>query len=170
MEKSGSVDEFFGDQSSESGSDRNDEGFHKEAISNPFGNAAGHDFNSQEASIKTLSYLDGFDETKEEKLQDGFGDGYKQAFGDAFRIGQRLGSLSAIVAVAESQMMRQDLQQSENVDSINNLYQAAVLIRQFLTNEILIGSSDKEFDGYSDALENLSALLQGFELTDDVAE
>ena len=170
MEKSGSVDEFFGDQSSESDSDRNDEGARKEAVSNAFGTAAGHDYQSQESSIKTLSYLDGFDETKEEKLQDGICDGYKQAFGDAFRIGQRLGSLSAIVAVADSQMLRQDLQHSKNEDSINNLYEAAELIRQFLTDEILIGSSYNEADGYADALANLSALLQGFDLTDDVAE
>jgi hypothetical protein len=169
MEKSGSVDEFFGDQSSESGSDRNDEAARKEAVSNPFGTAAGHDYQSQESSIKTLSYLDGFDESKDEKLQDGFCDGYKQAFGDAFRIGQRLGSLSAIVAVAESQRLRQDLQQSKNDVSKNNLHEAAVLIRQFLTNEILIGSSDKEADGYADALANLSARLEGIDLIDDVA-
>ncbi|KAL3780525.1 hypothetical protein HJC23_004512 [Cyclotella cryptica] len=169
MEKSGSVDEFFGDQSSESGSDWNDEAANKDAISSPFRNAAGREYHSQESSIKTLSYLDGFDETKEEKLQDGFCNGYKQTFGDAFRIGQRLGSLSAIVAASESKTLSQDLLQSTSENSMNNMNEAAVLIRQFLTNEILIDNSDKEADGYADALANLSARLERFDLTDDLA-
>ena len=169
MEDSGSVDEFFGDQSSDSGSDWQAEAAHKDVTSSPFRTTAERDYTAQESSIKTLSYLDGFDETKEEKLQDGFCDGYKQTFGDAFRIGQRLGSLSAIVAVAESLTLRQELQKSENDKSMINLKEAAALIRQFLTNEILIGSSDKEADGYSDALADLSARLDGCDLTDDDA-
>ena len=58
-----SVDEFFGDQSSEPDtSDLN------HAYSETSNGAAAHEYRSRESSIKTLSYLDGFDETKEEKV------------------------------------------------------------------------------------------------------
>ena len=65
-----SADEFFGDQSSESDTpDRN------QAYSETMNGAAAHKYRSHESSIKTLSYLDGFDENKEDKMQDGFCDG-----------------------------------------------------------------------------------------------
>ena len=81
-------DEFFG---------RDDDD--DDTPSDAFGKVASHEFRSREASITKLSYLDGYDETKEEKLQEGFSQGYRQSFNDAFRIGCRLGSLCAKVAL-----------------------------------------------------------------------
>mmetsp|Transcript_28500 Transcript_28500/g.59402 ORF Transcript_28500/g.59402 Transcript_28500/m.59402 type:complete len:157 (+) Transcript_28500:134-604(+) len=119
-----SDDEFFGDQSSESdficGAYQVDgnEGIRGETPSDPFGNVANHDYRSREASVKTLSYLDGYDETKEEKLQDGFSDGYRQSFSDAFRIGRRLGSLCARPALDESLTL--GLQRKNNTNGVSN--------------------------------------------------
>lgn len=160
MERSESIDEFFGDQSSESGSDHQS----INESSKPYGAAAHHDYRSRESSIKTLSYLDGFDETKEEKLQDGFCDGYKQAFRDAFGVGRQLGSLSAKVALDQflipNQQTSNDSSPGKEDSSLKSLHYDAELIHQFLTDKVLTGSADKEKDGYVDALMDLCVELE----------
>ena len=89
-------DDFFGDQSSIDSPDsvaKNSLLLQQPSSDHSFGNVANHEYRSQEASIKTLSYLDGYDETKEERIQDGFSFGYKQSFHDAFKIGSLLGGI-----------------------------------------------------------------------------
>ena len=152
-----SVDEFFGDQSSESDtSDRN------HAYSETMNGAAAHEYRSREISIKTLSYLDGFDETKEDKMQDGFRDGYKLSFADSFRIGQRLGSLSSRVVFDESLMIKSrrasDSTTKSDDSTEENFRNAANLVRDFLTNKILIGITD--MDDYTLALGELTLQLE----------
>ena len=163
--RSGSADEFFGDQATDSDCDNSGHtASSNEVKSSAFGTAAGHDYRSQESAIKTLSYLDGFDETKGEKLQEGFRDGYKQAYTDAFLVGQQFGSLSAKVACAESSILMQlaagclppahrlsDGGVIHNIEnSKSNLQNAAALIHRFLIEQVLTGSSDEQKDGYAD--------------------
>mmetsp|Transcript_8944 Transcript_8944/g.20127 ORF Transcript_8944/g.20127 Transcript_8944/m.20127 type:complete len:177 (+) Transcript_8944:163-693(+) len=157
-------DDFFGDQSSESDSnsyaDRgSNKGIRDEMPSDPFGNVANHEYRSREASIKTLSYLDGYDETKEEKLQDGFSNGYRQSFKDAFRIGRRLGSLCAHAALNESLTLGLNRENDDTIaeksdsDSTKNIIERpAKLVRQFLTDEIIIGSKEGAENRYDEAL------------------
>ena len=93
-------DEFFGDQLSEPGdSSVEDCGSGSNQTSDALSN---HEYRSREANVRTLSYLDGYDETKEEQLQDGFADGYRQSFQDAMAVGRQLGSLCAGLALKES--------------------------------------------------------------------
>jgi hypothetical protein len=166
MQSYGSIDEFFGDQSSESDCDAPNEKGNKDEASAPFGAAADHDYRSRESNIKTLSYLDGYDETKEEKLQDGFCDGYRQGFKDAFRIGQQLGSLSANVALDHSftnspaSNSSPESNDSCAADRLQTLHKNAELIHAFLTNNMLIGSDDQEKDEYTDQLNILATKLQ----------
>ncbi|KAL7542045.1 hypothetical protein ACHAXR_011459 [Thalassiosira sp. AJA248-18] len=144
-------DEFFGDQSSESDSNSfadGDKGIQDGTPSDPFGNVANHDYRSREATVRNLSYLDGYDETKEEKLQDGFSHGYRQSFKDAFRIGRRFGSLCAKPALCESLTLglhtenRDATTEATHQDStINVIETPANLIRQFLTDEIILAES-----------------------------
>jgi hypothetical protein len=170
MQSTGSVDEFFGDQSSEE-SDcdvPNENRGIKDEASTPFGAAAHHDYRSRESNIKTLSYLDGYDETKEEKLQDGFCDGYRQAFKDAFRIGRQLGLLSANVALDQSLTNSSTSNSSaEAADRIKTLHKNAELILAFLTNSMLIGSDDKEKDEYAVQLNSLDTKLQTMEINNE---
>ena len=169
-----SDDEFFGDQCSESdsiscvGQVNSIKGDKGDAPSDPFGNIADHEYRSREASIKTLSYLDGYDETKEEKLQNGFSDGYRQSFSDAFRIGRALGSTCAKAALDESLTLGLQSGNRDRSDKSirttkksNTIESPATLIRQFLTNEILIGSKDKPDDTYGKALLKLGDQLDG---------
>eukprot|EP00956_Cyclotella_meneghiniana_P013405 scaffold19360_cov59-Cyclotella_meneghiniana.AAC.3 len=155
---SDSVDEFFGDQSSEPDtSDLN------HAYSETSNGAAAHEYRSRESSIKTLSYLDGFDETKEEKMQDGFCDGYKQSFGDSFLIGQQLGCLSSRVVLDESPIIKShsacdSTTRSNDGTAKKNLQNNANLVHDFLTNKILIGAED--MDDYALALEKLTLQLK----------
>lgn len=140
-----SEDEFYGKQSSES--DASTDGNRCSTTddvkpSDPFGNVATHEYRSRERSIKTLSYLDGYDETKEVKLQDGFSHGYRQSFNDAFRIGRKLGSLCAKAALYESSTFG-----TPNIGAMGNLGHnyttniegPASLVRKFLRDEILVG-------------------------------
>ena len=165
-------DEFFGDQSSESDFDccadqvSCNKGIRDDTPSDPFGNVANHDYRSREASVKKLSYLDGYDETKEEKLQDGFSHGYRQSFNDAFRIGRRLGSLCAKAALDESltlglQPEKNDASDASNPDSTKNVIGSpSNLVRQFLTDEILMGSKESVETSYDGALLKLEDQLE----------
>ncbi|KAL3756585.1 hypothetical protein ACHAWU_001788 [Discostella pseudostelligera] len=156
-------DDFYGDQSSESDAssgDDDDDGdrsfddgcteTEKKTPSDPFGRVANYEYRSLESSIQTLSYLDGYDETKELKLQEGFSDGYRKSFHDAFRIGQCLGSLCA--TAARDELMLSGVDREDNSGSAGNTDQSAtkklvddpaILVRNFLREEILIGSKDK---------------------------
>ena len=166
-----SDDEFFGDQCSESdsiacvGQVNSIKGNKGNAPSDPFGNIADHEYRLREASVKTLSYLDGNDETKEEKLQDGFSDDYRQSFSDAFRIGRRLGSTCAKAALYESLTLglqsgnRDKSDKSIRTTKKSTIESPATMIRQFLTNKILIGSKDKSEDTYGKALLKLGHQL-----------
>ncbi len=144
-----SDDEFYGNQSSESShasADGSRRGIDDDAGTplDPFGNVAAHEHRSLERTVKTLSYLDGYDETKEEKLQDGFSRGYRKSFNDAFRIGRRLGSLCAKAALGESSTLRTansiDATENSDHDRTKHMIEGpASLVREFLRDEILIG-------------------------------
>lgn len=175
-------DEFFGDQ--ESDSDRNsytdrlgacDKRDGEDYPSDSFGNVANHDYRSREASVKTLSYLDGYDETKEEKLQVGFADGYRKSFHDAFKIGRRLGSLCGKVALNESAtlgLQQDDKDTNNKSDEFTNgenrestqinssIHETANLVRQFLTDEILLGTKESAEKGYDEKLSKLEDALE----------
>lgn len=163
MERSGSVDEFFGDQSSESD---NNSTSNIETAATPFGAAGHHDYQSRESSIKALSYLDGFEATKEEKLQEGFCDGYKQSFRDAFQIGQKLGSLAAKVAAEESLTLSQHDTSNSNTtghnERLRGLHEAKQLIHSFLINKVVNGNADQEEDDYSVSLNDFSAKFEKY--------
>ena len=136
MDKNAAVeedDEFFGDQSCDD------------------------DFGTAEAGfrdMKTLSYLDGFDETKEERLQEGFAEGYSQAFNDAFQTGRRLGSIAAKTALSELNKDAECI--TANKPVLNN---AASAIHQFLRDEIMIGDEKGRETSYEGAFDNLKTQL-----------
>mmetsp|Transcript_50629 Transcript_50629/g.107879 ORF Transcript_50629/g.107879 Transcript_50629/m.107879 type:complete len:178 (+) Transcript_50629:94-627(+) len=166
-------DEFFGDQSSESDSSRcadqvsGNEGIRGKTPSNPFGNVATHEYRSREESVRNLSYLDGYDETKEEKLQDGFSEGYRQSFNDALRIGRRLGYLGAKAALGESLTLvlqpgiSNDKSHATDRNFTKNVMEnPANLVRQFLTDEILVASKESAENSYDEALLKLEDQLE----------
>ncbi len=145
-----SDDEFYGNQSSscESSPVSISTGVDAaaDAKSDPFGNVAAHEYRSHERTVQTLSYLDGYDETKEVKLQEGFSRGYRRSFDDAFRIGRGLGSLCAKAALGESSTLgttndTSDAtgRNSEYGRTKNVIEGPASLVREFLRDEILIG-------------------------------
>eukprot|EP00986_Skeletonema_menzelii_P010935 scaffold5472_cov146-Skeletonema_menzelii.AAC.10 len=126
-------DEFFGDQSCED------------------------EFGAGEAEfrdVKTLSYLDGFDETKEEKLQEGFAEGYSQAFNDAFQTGNRLGSIAAKTALCELKKDAECVTANKPV-----LHNAASAIHQFLRDEIMVGDEKGRENSYEGSFNNLKNQL-----------
>ncbi len=158
-------DDFYGDQSSELAANSDD----GDPI-DPFGNVAIHEFRSLESSIQTLAYLDGYDETKEIKLQEGFSNGYRRSFHDAFRVGRCLGSLCAKAAKDEL-LAPGSVERKENSGSTRNLDQSAaikaindpvILIKRFLEEEILIGSKNCNDAKYDEALLELENQLGRF--------
>ena len=170
-------DDFFGDQSSIDSPDsvaKNSLLLQQPSSDHSFGNVANHEYRSQEASIKTLSYLDGYDETKEERIQDGFSFGYKQSFHDAFKIGSLLGGICASAALDESLLTSGDKDKGSdnhgvptidnklNLEALNNIIQRpAKLVREFLKDEILIGSKEGDSEKkYDEALSKLNNQLE----------
>ncbi|KAL3823243.1 hypothetical protein ACHAXA_011088 [Cyclostephanos tholiformis] len=140
-----SDDEFYGNQSSESDASTDGNRCRINDVTpptHPFGQVATHEYRSSERAIKTLSYLDGYDETKEEKLQDGFSHGYRRSFNDAFRIGRHLGSLCAKAAIGESSTLGNTSTERSGYSGheTKSLTKGpATLVMNFLRNEILDG-------------------------------
>lgn len=130
-------DEFFGDQSCD----------------DEFGTAE-----AEFRDVKTLSYLDGFDETKEEKLQEGFADGYSNAFNDAFQTGKRLGSIASKSALCELNKDTECVTANQPV-----LHNTASVIHQFLRDEIMTGDEKGTESSYEGALVNLKNKLDSIE-------
>lgn len=172
-----SDDEFYGDQSSNE-SDAGSFGGNscnnytnditKTAPSDPYGNVATHEYRSQERSIQTLSYVDGYDETKEEKLQEGFSIGYQQSFHDAFRIGKYLGSVCAKAAIDESMTLLlgtttksidYEMQMSGHNSTTRSIERAATLVSKFLRDEILIGRNEPNDIKQQEAIRKLEDQL-----------
>ena len=172
-------DDFFGDQSSIDSPDSPDSVANKSLLlqqpssDHSFGNVANHEYRSQEASIKTLSYLDGYDETKEERIQDGFSFGYKQSFHDAFTIGSLLGGICASAALDELLLTGDKDKGSDNhgvptidnkvnLEALNNIIQRpAKLVREFLKDEILISKEGEDSEKkYDEALSKLNDQLK----------
>lgn len=165
-------DEFYGDQSSFDCSDSNSYAFRQQTSSSQrheFGNIANHEYRSHETSIKTLSYLDGYDETKEERIQDGFSNGYKQSFHDAYNVGCNVGSLCARAALDELKMKPD----SENKDATttandkvvqttqNDIEHTAKLVRAFLKDEVLVVAKEGDAEKrYHEALSKLKDELE----------
>mmetsp|Transcript_29445 Transcript_29445/g.61936 ORF Transcript_29445/g.61936 Transcript_29445/m.61936 type:complete len:208 (+) Transcript_29445:60-683(+) len=145
---SGLDDEFFGDQSSlcdvNSTTNESVTRIQNELPSQPYGNAASHEYRSLAANLKKMSYLDGYDETKDDCLQDGFSDGYRKSFCDAFRVGLKLGAFCGKKALTKSfNSGRSNKQLGGDIGVKDNSVECvASLVRRFLTNEIMEGSSD----------------------------
>ena len=168
-------DDFYGDQSSDSSASSDDgdaalkHGNIRDRISSdPFGTVANHEYRAREASVQTLSYLDGYDETKEIKLQEGFSHGYRLSFHDAFRVGRCIGSLCAKVAQEEI-LMPVGVNRKDGGAAAGNTFlsatrnameDSAALVRNFLREEILIERKERGFDKkYDDKLLQLENQL-----------
>ena len=57
------------------------------------GGLAGHETRANEAAFRNMGYLEAYDATKEERLQEGFEAGYREAVDVATSVGLRLGRL-----------------------------------------------------------------------------
>lgn len=71
-------DDFFGNQDGED---------------DDFGALTRQDHLAKEHELKTIGYFESYDDTKEERLQEGFEAGYKETFGVASRIGELYGQM-----------------------------------------------------------------------------
>lgn len=145
-------DEFYGDQESDASPDSVLSSQQHQSSSlipnNQFGNIANHEYRSREESIKTLSYLDGYDEMKEVRIQDGFSFGYKSSFHDAYKIGRCLGSVCAKAALDDLLSVKTNHKDTttatDNQEALPPHKSTSTIVRTFLREEILIGSSKEE--------------------------
>jgi hypothetical protein len=106
-------DEFFGDQ---------------EGDDDDFGGLLGErERLARQNELKTVGYMESYDESKETRLQEGFQTGYRETFDVALRIGKLLGQ-----ATARAQL--EQTQSSSSVDDDATSSQtAAKHVRDFLT-------------------------------------
>jgi len=150
-------DEFYGDQESDASPDSvlsSHQQYQSLISNNQFGNIANHEYKSREESIKIVSYLDGYDEMKEVKIQDGFSFGYKSSFHDAYKIGRCLGNVCAQAALDDLLVKTPNTSKTTTAtDNKDEFAQedlppphksTATIIRTFLRDEILIGSTKEE--------------------------
>jgi len=97
-------DEFFG-RLDEDDQDDDDEGggrsgggydgANDDRVEDEFGLLGSAESRARVERFRTIGYHEGFDETKDVRLQRGFQDGYQQAYDVSYRIGRMLGELTA---------------------------------------------------------------------------
>ena len=83
------------------------------------GGLAGHETRANEAAFRKMGYLEAYDATREERLQEGFEAGYREAVDVAASVGMRLGRLvgrTAAVAVATTSAGRQGKRGGDSED------------------------------------------------------
>ena len=113
-------DELFGDLTADDHADQHERGVNpQQAAGAPHhavaiapaaaggggGGLAGHETRANEAAFRKMGYLEAYDATKEERLQEGFEAGYRETVDVATSVGLRLGRLvgrTAAVAGAAS--------------------------------------------------------------------
>lgn len=61
---------------------------------NGFGTMGQRELAARQNELKTVAYLDAYDEAKEVRLQEGFEIGYRQTFSSAYQLGMNFGKVS----------------------------------------------------------------------------
>jgi hypothetical protein len=106
-------DEFFGSQEEHNGNgndcdyDDDDEQQQQQPCQS-FGNMGKHDQRAKHHELKTAGFLDAFDESKEEQLQEGFEAGFLESFGAGRTIGKLLGRASTTASLFAVSSMTED--------------------------------------------------------------
>jgi hypothetical protein len=94
-------DEFFGDQ------EENDDNVHTSS-SSYYGRLGDQEVLARENEMKNIGYLEAHEETKEQRLQEGFEAGYRETFDAAMRVGKLLGQATARARLHQEQQEEND--------------------------------------------------------------
>lgn len=109
---------------------------------------------SRQEQFRNMGYLEAFDQAKEEDLQKGFEDGYKQHFDIAMKLGEALGEVISPVRRAK-----------ESSDANKRVKQLVKEVRSFLVN--VDKQDDNDATSATDALETLVQELREHVLLKD---
>jgi hypothetical protein len=132
-------DEFFGDQ------DGDDD----------FGGLLGErEHLARQNELKTVGYVESYDETKETRLQEGFQMGYRETFDVALRIGQLLGQATFRARLEQTQS------NSSEDDATSSSQTAAKQVRDFLTKSEQPRNKEEALRDAKTELEDLEKDLQ----------
>jgi hypothetical protein len=89
------VEESPGGAEGDEDDDDDDDFFGSQEDEGDFGALGQHDDLAKDHELKTIGYVESYDETKETLLQDGFEAGYRETYEAALRVGRLFGKLSA---------------------------------------------------------------------------
>lgn len=132
-------DEFFGN-------DKDDDDENSDIL-----DLADRESRAKEEELKKIAYVEGYDDNKETRLQEGFEAGYKETFEAAMRIGEFLGKSRARTKFSADA----DHTSIESKDASINI---ALRIRQFL--KTFEETATRESDEARQELEQLFRELQ----------
>jgi len=69
-----------------------------------------HDCRANQARFRTMGYHEAYEITKDDELQKGFEDGYRQSIDVSFQIGERIGAIATCLRTSTAQSQKQELQ------------------------------------------------------------
>jgi len=143
-------DDFFGDQEDDSVVDTPDEKnkVDSESTLHQSGGLAEREMRFTQEQFRNMGYLEAYDETKEERLQEGFEAGYKDFFEAAMIMGEALGE-------ATSPLWQDDLLTlSEDDDNVKRVVQS---VRSFLTQ---VDKEEEDSEAMQESIDKLTEQLQ----------
>jgi hypothetical protein len=154
-----SDDEFFGSQE-----EYNDDDEQQQQQQHPcesFGDMGKHDQRAKHHELKTAGFLDAFDESKEEQLQEGFEAGFLESFEAGRAIGQLLGraSTTAILLHASSSSQTTTATEATAATTNSTSRRANELVHRFFANEF---QTNRDPGTVRDDLDRLVAKTQSF--------
>jgi hypothetical protein len=146
-------DDFFGNQDDDD--DEPVEHDEQEHYGNEFGALAEREHQARGTELRTIAYVESYDETKEARLQDGFEAGYQETFDVATRIGVLLGKATA--ATKTKLLNHEPVSLSSSDD--DSAPTAARQVRAFLTK--FEARPKEETSDAKQELENLEEDVKG---------
>ena len=132
------------------------------------GGLAGHETRSNEATFHKMGYLEAYDATKEERLQEGFEVGFREAADHAHSIGRRLGQLVGRTAASsatggddeDGTRSKGDQQVKRDADAVASKLVART-IRAFLDEQMTQQSDAVSADESLKELQDLEKMVRG---------
>lgn len=156
--KSDSEDEFFGDQSDDEYSHKCLSSSHTEEPVRPIDSLSKRDNNAQEENYRNIGYHEAYDLHKEERIQEGFEDGYREHLDIATKLGE---VLAKSILSSRIDVNREDKGNDRESNTTSGSESKILLVRNFLESAQNILEGSKECKNSQDDISLLIEKLQG---------
>lgn len=155
---SDSEDEFFGDQSDDEYTQKClSSSYTTQEPARPIDSLSKRDNNAQEENYRNIGYHEAYDLHKEERIQEGFEDGYRNHLDIATKLGE---VLARNILSSRSDIIRENGGKDREVNKATESKSAVLLVRNFLETAQNIPEGSKEYKNSQDDITSLIEKVQ----------